>query len=118
MIQMENKFKKAKRNFFCFTEYKYVAYSLNQHKQLTNGRNVCGATINYGAIYKVRTLKWPQFFYSESPFYALWEKNDATKPIDYAFGQTSPSLFHLPAYVLYRWNLIWKCQQICLFCAI
>ena len=26
--------------FFCFTEYKYVAYLLNQHKQLTNGRNV------------------------------------------------------------------------------
>ena len=39
MTQMGNKFKKAK-HFFCFTEYKYVAYLLNQHKQLTNGRNV------------------------------------------------------------------------------
>ena len=30
MTQMGNKFKKAKHIFFCFTEYKYVAYLLNQ----------------------------------------------------------------------------------------
>ena len=38
-----NKFKKAKRVFFCFTECKHAAYLLNQHRQLTNGKNVCGA---------------------------------------------------------------------------
>ena len=35
-----NIFKKAKCNFF--DEYKYGAYLLNQHRQLTNGINVCG----------------------------------------------------------------------------
>ena len=39
-----NKFEKAKRVFFCFTECKHAAYLLNQHRQLTNGKNVCGAT--------------------------------------------------------------------------
>ena len=29
--------------FVCFTECKYDAYLLNQHRQLTNGRNVCSA---------------------------------------------------------------------------
>ena len=27
---------------FCLIEYKYATYFLNQHRQLTNGRNVCG----------------------------------------------------------------------------
>ena len=43
MTKKGNKFKKAKRNLFCFAECKYAAYFLNQHRQLTNGRNVCGA---------------------------------------------------------------------------
>ena len=38
--QNGKKFKKAKRNSFCFTECKYDAYLLIQHRQLTNGRNV------------------------------------------------------------------------------
>ena len=32
---MGNKFKKVKPNFFCFTECKYAAYLMNQHRQLT-----------------------------------------------------------------------------------
>ena len=31
------------RIFLCFAQYKYAAYLLNQHRQLTNGKNVCGA---------------------------------------------------------------------------
>ena len=31
------------RNFFCFIEYKYAAHLLNQHRQLTNSINDCGA---------------------------------------------------------------------------
>ena len=41
----------------CFTECKYDAYLLNQHRQLTNGRNVCGAIFCKGVIHKVCTLK-------------------------------------------------------------
>ena len=55
--QNGEKCKKAKRIFFCFTECKYDAYLLNQHRQLTNGRNVCGAIFCKGVIHKVRTLK-------------------------------------------------------------
>ena len=36
-------FEKAKRNFPCSGQYKYGAYLLNQHRQLTNDRNICGA---------------------------------------------------------------------------
>ena len=39
--QNGKKFKKAKRNSFCFTECKYDAYLLIQHRQLTNGGDVC-----------------------------------------------------------------------------
>ena len=35
--------KKPNVIFFCFTECKYVAYLLNQDRQLANGRNVYGA---------------------------------------------------------------------------
>ena len=49
--------KKAKHISFCFVEYKYGGRLLNQHRQLTNGRNVCGTNICYGAIHKVGTLK-------------------------------------------------------------
>ena len=63
IIKTGNKFKKAKRNlFFCFTKYKYAAYLLNQQRQLTNGRNVCGAIFCEGAIHKVRTLKQANLF--------------------------------------------------------
>ena len=48
---------KTKRISFCFVEYKYGGRLLNQHRQLTNGRNVCGTNICYGAIHKVGTLK-------------------------------------------------------------
>ena len=58
------------------------------------------------------------FFDSKSTLYALREKNGVNKTIDYAFGQTSPSLFLLATYVFYRWTLIWKSQQFCLFCAL
>ena len=48
--EIGNKFKKAKRNFFCFTECKYAAYLLNQHRQLTNIRNICGAIFTYAVM--------------------------------------------------------------------
>ena len=94
--------KKHKRTFFCFIECKYAAYLLKQPSQLINGRNVCGADFCEGAIHKIYTLKFSQFFWFLINFYALWEKDGATKTIDYAFGQTSsPSLFFLATYVLY-----------------
>ena len=43
MTKAGNKFKKAKRSCFCFAECKYAAYLRNQHRQLTNVKNVCGA---------------------------------------------------------------------------
>ena len=52
MTKSGNIFKKAKRNLFCFAEYKHATYLLNQHRQLTNDRN------NYGAIFaKVLSIK-------------------------------------------------------------
>ena len=43
-------------NFFCFTDCKYVAYLLNQHRQQTDIRNLCGAIFCEGAIHKVCML--------------------------------------------------------------
>ena len=57
MTKTWNKFKKPKRMFFCFTEWKYAACLLSQHRQLTNGRNVCGTIFWKGAIHKALTLK-------------------------------------------------------------
>ena len=34
---------KSQTYFFCFNKCKYAAYLRNQYRQLTNGRNVCGA---------------------------------------------------------------------------
>ena len=42
---------------FGFTECKYAAYLLDQQRQVTNGKNVCGAIFCYGVIYKEHTLK-------------------------------------------------------------
>ena len=47
MTKMGNKLKKANFFFFifvfffCFTECKYAVYLMNQHRQLTNGKNIC-----------------------------------------------------------------------------
>ena len=38
MTKTRNVLKKAKRHAFCFAKYKYVAYLLNQQRQLTNSR--------------------------------------------------------------------------------
>ena len=47
-----NKLKKAKCFFLCFTKCKYVLYLLNQHRQLTNDRNVCGAIFCLRGIHR------------------------------------------------------------------
>ena len=46
--QNEEHIQKSQTYFFCFcfAECKYTAHLLNQHRQLTNGRNVC-VTIFY-----------------------------------------------------------------------
>ena len=37
------RYSKKANEFFCLAKYMYAAYPLNQNRQLTNGRNVCGA---------------------------------------------------------------------------
>ena len=46
----------------------------------------------------IKYVPWnkPNFIDSKSPLYAAWEKNGATKAIDYAFGQTHPFSFSYP----------------------
>ena len=61
------KFKKTKRNFFFLYEMQICTYLLNQQKQRTNCRNVCGATFCKGATHKVRLLKKANFLLIPSP---------------------------------------------------
>ena len=45
----------------------------------------------FAKVSSINYLRWNKpFFDSESPMYALWEKNDATKTIDYAFSLSHP----------------------------
>ena len=46
----------------------------------------------FAQVSSIKNVRWNKsiFFDSESPLYTIWEKNGATKTIDYAFGQTSP----------------------------
>ena len=53
----------------------------------------------FAKLLSIKYVRWKKqnYFDSESPLYALWEKNGVTKTIDYAFGQSSASLFLLLA---------------------
>ena len=75
MTEMKNIFKRAKRNLFRFAEYKYAAYFLNQHRQLTRGRNACGAI--FTNVLSIKYVRWnrPNFFDSESPLYELYSQS-------------------------------------------
>ena len=45
-------FKKSRRKIFCVAEFNYTIYLLNQHRKLTNDRNVRG-----GNFPKVPSIK-------------------------------------------------------------
>ena len=80
MTKTGNKLEKAKRFFcfLCFLFYRtYAAHLLNQHRQLTNGREVG------------ECLRCYFFFDFKSPLNALFLKTGATKTTDYTFDQTS-----------------------------
>ena len=71
MTKTGNKFKKPNVILFCFTECKYAAYLLYQHRQ-TCLWCYFFAESAYAEI--------SHFFYSESPLHAIWEQHGATKP--------------------------------------
>ena len=51
----------------------------------------------FAKVLSIKYVHWNQqdFFDSESPLYALWERNGVTKTINYAFDPISSSLFFL-----------------------
>ena len=80
-----NIFRKTKSNLFLLCQ------SLNQHRQLTNGRNFCSAVFWLGATHKVRTLRQTNFFWFWLSLVCIFFfLNGVIKTIDHAFGQISP----------------------------
>ena len=84
MTKTGNKFKKVKRFFvFCFTECKYAAHLLNQHRQLMAEMLVA---LFFAKVTSIKYIRWNKatFLDFESPLYALFFCHLNT------FGQTSP----------------------------